>query len=280
MDFKQNQRRRDNQEAKTAAFGKLALDPRASADIIPSLRFRPAGSAGPGGIGERAAMHKRQRVCVIGLGQFGRHLAIELAKHCDVLVIDKDQAVINDIGELVQRAYCLDGRDFASLSSVVGGDFDEAVVSMSENMEASILTVLHLRRLKLPHIHAKATTRDHAEILKAIGADSIIFPERETAFRLATQLVNRNLLDFIPLSENYMVMQITPPEWAIDKTLLELNLRKLFDIFVIAVKEHVPERTVFLPGPDFVVKDSDALLIIGKRDSLEALEGAESPFDK
>ncbi len=225
-------------------------------------------------------MAKHQRICVIGLGQFGRHLAIEPAKECEVLAIDKNQAVINEVGDLVQRAYCLDSRDFASLSTVVGDDFDDAVVCMSENMEASILTVLHLRRLKLPHIYAKATSRDHAEILKAIGADSIVFPERETASRLATQLINRNLLDFIPLSENYMVMQITPPDWALGKTLIQLDLRKRFDIFVIAVKEHVPERTAFLPGPDFMIKDSDALLVIGKKESLERLEKADDPFDK
>ncbi len=219
-----------------------------------------------------------QRICVIGLGQFGRHLAVELARDCEVLAIDRNQAVINEVGDLVQRAYCLDSRDFASLSTVVGDGFDEAVVGMSENMEASILTVLHLRRLRIPRIHAKATSRDHAEILKAIGADSIVFPERETAARLATQLINRNLLDFIPLSENYMVMQITPPDWAIGKTLLQLDLRKRFGIFVVAVKEHVPERTAFLPGPEFVVKDSDALLIIGKKDSLETLEKSENPF--
>ncbi len=225
-------------------------------------------------------MAKHQRICVIGLGQFGRHLAVELAKDCEVLAIDKNQSIVNEVGDLVQRAYCLDSRDFASLSTVVGEDFDEAVVCMSENMEASILTVLHLRRLKLPHIHAKATSRDHAEILKAIGADSIVFPERETASRLATQLVNRNLLDYIPLSDNYMVMQITPPDWALGKTLLQLDLRKRFDIFVIAVKEHIPERTVFLPGPGFVVKDSDALLVIGKKESLETLGEAENPFGK
>lgn len=223
-------------------------------------------------------MRKRQRICVIGLGQFGRHLAVELAKECDVVAIDRSQSVINEIGDLVQRAYCLDSRDFVSLSSVVAGDFDEAVVGMSENMEASILTVLHLRRLKLPRIHAKATNRDHAEILKAIGADSIVFPERETASRLATQLINHNLLDFIPLSENYMVMQITPPDWSLGKSLSELDMRKRFNIFVIAVKEHVPEHTVFLPGPDFIIKDSDALVVIGKKDSLDLLEKSDNPF--
>ena len=223
-------------------------------------------------------MAKHQRICVIGLGQFGRHLAVELAKDCEVLAIDKNQQVVNEVGDLVQRAYCLDSRDLASLSTVVGDDFDEAVVCMSENMEASILTVLHLRRLKLPHIHAKATSRDHAEILKAIGADSIVFPERETAQRLATQLVNRNLLDFIPLSENYMVMQITPPRWVVGKTLMQLDLRKRYDIFVVAVKEFAPENTVFLPGPNFVVKNSDALLVIGKKDSLDSMEKSANPF--
>ncbi len=222
-------------------------------------------------------MAKHQRICVIGLGQFGRHLAVELAKDCEVLAIDNNQQIINEVGDLVQRAYCLDTRDLASLSTVVGDDFDEAVVCMSENMEASILTVLHLRRLKLPHIHAKAGSRDHAEILKAIGADSIVFPERETAQRLAAQLVNRNLLDYIPLTENYMVMQIAPPRWSIGKTLLQLDLRKRFDVFVVAVKEFAPERTAFLPGPNFVVKESDALLVIGKKESLDAMEKSSDP---
>ena len=223
-------------------------------------------------------MAKHQRICVIGLGQFGRHLAVELAKDCEVLAIDNNQQVINEVGDLVQRAYCLDSRDLASLSTVVGDDFDEAVVCMAKSMEGSILTVLNLRRLKLPQIHAKANSRDHAEILKAIGADSIIFPERETAQRLAAQLVNSNLLDFIPLTDNYMVMQITPPRWVVGKTLLQLDLRKRYDVFVVAVKEFNPENTVFLPGPDFVVKNSDALLVIGQKDSLEQMEKSGSPF--
>ncbi len=223
-------------------------------------------------------MAKHLRICVIGLGQFGRHLAVELAKDCEVLAIDNNQQVINEVGDLVQRAYCLDSRDLASLSTVVGEDFDEAVVCMSENMEASILTVLNLRRVKLPRIHAKANSRDHAEILKAIGANTVIFPERETAQRLAAQLVNTNLLDFIPLTDDYMVMQINPPRWAVGKTLIQLDLRKRYDVFVVAVKEFAPENTVFLPGPGFVVKASDALLMIGKKDSLELMENSATPF--
>lgn len=225
-------------------------------------------------------MSNHQRICVIGLGQFGRHLAIELAKSCEVLAIDRNQQVVNEISEKVQRAYCLDSRDFASLSTVVSEDFDDAVVGMSENMEASILTVLHLRRLKLPSIHAKAASRDHAEILKAIGASSIIFPERETASRLATQLIHRNLLDFVPLSDEFMVMQVQPPQWAIGKTLIELDLRRRFDVFVVAVKEHAPERTVFLPGGDFRIKDTDGLLVIGKQESMDLMTDAPDPFKK
>ncbi|MDR3212012.1 MAG: TrkA family potassium uptake protein [Planctomycetota bacterium] len=222
--------------------------------------------------------NRKPRICVIGLGQFGHHLAVELAKECEVLAIDNSQALINAIGDQVHHAYCLDSRDYTSLASVIGPDFDYAVVAMAESMESSILTVLHLKKMKLRHIYAKAINHDHAEILRSIGADSIVFPERETANRLAAQLVNRNLLDFIPLSDDYMVMQITPPDWAFGKTLLELDLRKRFGIFVIAVKEHVPEHTSFLPGPDFLIKDSDALLVIGQKGSLEILENSPDPF--
>ena len=98
----------------------------------------------------------RKRICVIGLGHFGRSLALALAKHCDVLAIDKDLNRINAIAENVQRALCIDGRDFQALSSVVSTDFDEAVVSIGEELEASILCTLHLKRIGVSMIRAKA----------------------------------------------------------------------------------------------------------------------------
>lgn len=221
---------------------------------------------------------KRKHICVIGLGEFGSELARELAKHCEVLALDQNEELVNAISEEVQRALVLDVRDFASLSAVVTPDFDEAIVGIGENMEASILCTLHLKKIGVPRIHAKAKTEDHAAILRSIGAKEIIFPERETARRVAAQILNPNLLDFIPLEADYRVMDVAPPDAFYGRSLVELNLRKHFGVFVIAIKELVPARFVFLPAPDFVIKPSDILVMIGREKEIMQIREWKVPL--
>jgi trk system potassium uptake protein TrkA len=223
---------------------------------------------------------RKLRVCVLGLGQFGQELAVDFARDCEVLVIDADQVVIDAIANRVHKALCLDVRDYRALSSVVNDQFDEAVVCLSQNMEASILAVLHLRKIGVKRIHAKARNKDHAEILGAVGADNIVFPERDTARRLTRQVLNPNLLDFVPLTEDYSVMQIAPREDMCGRSLKELDLRRRAGVFVIAVKEMVPDNTVFLPSPDFVIKASDVLIAIGHPDQLKTVAARPLPGGK
>jgi len=223
--------------------------------------------------------HERKRVVVVGLGRFGHQLAVEMAKYCDVLAIDRNHALVTAIGEKVQHALALDARDYATLSGVIKDAFDEAVVAFSGHMESNILCALHFRKLRLKRILAKAANDDHAEILHAMGIDEVVFPERETATRLAMRLANPNLLDFIPLPDECFVMEVVPPETFLGRSLAELNLRKRYGILVIAVSESVPGRTVPLPGPDFVVKPSDALLVIGTKKSLTSLREVLYPSD-
>lgn len=218
-------------------------------------------------------MKAKKHVVVIGLGEFGRELALQLAGDCEVLALDRDERMVEQILDRVQRALILDVRDYHALSSVVTPDFDEGVVSMAESLESSILATLHLKKIGVRRIWAKATTEDHAAILRAIGADEVIFPERETARRLAAHLINPNLLDFVPLAEDYRVMDVAPPDEFYGRTLAELDLRKRFGVFVLAVKELVPVRFVFLPPPDFVIKPSDILVMIGREADLLRLSG-------
>jgi len=133
----------------------------------------------------------RKLICVIGLGQFGSELAQKLARDCDVLALDISEDRVSAIADHVQRGLIVDSRDFASLSSLVTPDFDEAIVSLGESLEASILCTLHLKRIGLKSIRAKAATEDHAEILRSVGATETIFPERETAHRIAAQILNQ-----------------------------------------------------------------------------------------
>ena len=209
-------------------------------------------------------MIEKKYICIIGLGEFGSELARELSRQFEVLALDQDANLVNAISDEVQRAMTLDVRDFASLSSVVTQDFDEAVVSIGESLESSILATLHLKRIGVPLIRAKAKSQDHASILRSIGASEIIFPERETAQRVAARMINPNLLDFIPLAEDYRVMDLAAPNEFYGKSLRDLNLRKDFGVFVIAIKELVPPRFAFMPDPDFVIKPSDILVAIGK----------------
>lgn len=215
-------------------------------------------------------------ISVIGLGQFGSELARELAKHCEVLAIDSREEPVEEIVDHVQRALIIDARDYASLKSVVTADFSEAVVSFGSNLEASILCTLHLKRIGIKTIRAKAMNEDHAAILESVGATEIIFPERETARRIAAHIINPNLLEFIPLAKDFRVMDVAPPDSFFGHSLQELNVRERFGVFAIAVKELVPENFVFLPGPDFIVKPSDILVVIGREDDLMRLieEGA------
>ncbi len=215
--------------------------------------------------------NSRKLICVVGLGQFGSELARALAKQCDVLALDADEDRVNAVVDQVQRAMIIDARDYNTLRALITPDFNEAIVSLGESLEASILCTLHLTRLGVKTIRAKATSEDHASVLRAIGASEIIFPERETALRVATQIINPNLLDFIPLAEDFEVMDVVPPDSFHGKSLQELKLRDRFGVFAIAVKELVPERFVFLPGPRFVIKPSDVLVLIGREQDLLAL---------
>lgn len=213
-------------------------------------------------------MMRKKHICVIGLGEFGRELSRQLAKKCEVLAIDRDESAVAAILDDVQRAVMLDVRDFTSFSAMVTSDFDEAVVCMGETLESGILATLHLKKIGVKHIWAKANHDDHASILKAVGASEVVFPERETAQRLAAQIVNPNLLDFVPLEGDYRVMDVAPPDAFYGKTILDLDLRRKYGVFVLAVKELVPERFVFLPSPNFVIKPSDILVMIGQEQDL------------
>ncbi|MFU8780082.1 MAG: potassium channel family protein [Kiritimatiellia bacterium] len=215
---------------------------------------------------------KKKRICVIGLGQFGRELAVSFAPQCEVMAIDINETIVNQIANRVDSAVVVDACDFASLAAVVSPDFDEAIVGLSENMEASILAVLHLKKIGIARVHAKARNRDHATILDAIGVDAIIFPERDTARRLVRQVMNPNLLDHLPIGEDYAVMQITAPDAFVGKSLQALDLRHLYGIFVIAMKSHKTGDTSFLPGPDAIVERFGLLTVIGKPQDVEQMQ--------
>jgi len=221
-------------------------------------------------------MAARKHIAVIGLGQFGGALAHVLAEDAEVLAIDIDQNRVDDMVEEVQRAICLDAGDLDALRSVVNSDFDEAIVSTGGTMETSILATLHLKEIGLPVIRAKALSEVHGTILSMVGADEVIFPERETAQRIALKISKPNLLDFVPLEGEYMVRDMVLPKACVGHTLVELDLRNCLDLFVIAVRRETEPRFLFLPGPDFTVEEGDIMVTIGRNADMVVAEEASS----
>jgi trk system potassium uptake protein TrkA len=217
-----------------------------------------------------------KQVCVLGLGQFGSHLARELAEmDCDVLAVDQDEIAVNLIRDRVQRAVITDVRNMEALKSIIPAKLDEAVVSLGESMEASILCTLHLAQLGVKRIRAKAATGDHAAILKAVGAHEVIFPERETAERIAQRIVHPDLLDFLPLSKEYRVVEVKMPESFAGNTLIQLQLRQKYGVLALAVKNPATDEMNFMPDPDHELASGSTLVLMGTEAEIAKLADAE-----
>jgi trk system potassium uptake protein TrkA len=207
-----------------------------------------------------------RQVCVIGLSQFGSHLARQLVSYgCEVLVIDRAEGRIHDIRDHVQRALIGDARSFEMLESAIPDTLDEAVVSLGEaNIEPSILCTLHLKQIGVTHIASTARSDDHAQILRSIGASEIIFPERDTAERTARRIANPALRDMFPLAGDYRIMELDAPPAIHRKSLLESQLRQQFDLLVLAVRPPDAQEFQFLPRADAIIRAGDVLMVLGR----------------
>lgn len=213
----------------------------------------------------------KKRICVIGLGLFGKELAVNLAKTEEVLVLDIKQNSINLIAEKVQRALRLDTTNYSDLSSVVDSSFDEVIVSVGEDLETSILTVLHLKKIGIKKIHAKALSDDHARILEALGADNIVFPESEAANRLCKRIINPNVLEDMSLGVDYTMVELAVPDEFVGKSVGELEIRKQYSLYLIAIRDIESGNAIFMPEHGQILDKNMSLVLIGKVDSIDKI---------
>jgi len=210
------------------------------------------------------------KFAVIGLGSFGSNVARTLFERGhEVVAIDKDKDRIEEAKSFSSHAVLTDASAKENLEALGITDMDVVVVSLGSAMEASILTVLHLHELGIKRIVAKASTEDHGKILDAVGATEVINPEKDMAVRTALKLTSPNILECLPLMSGVSIEEIAPPERFIGKSLRDLDLRNKYGIQVIAVRELISERTLYVPPADFVIKDSDVLIVMGEEKMLE-----------
>lgn len=214
-----------------------------------------------------------KKFAVIGLGNFGFHVAKALyADGNEVVAIDINKARVQAIDDYSTEAIVMDATEKDALTSLGFENMDGVIVSTGTKISISVLICLYLNEIKVKKILAKALDEDHAKILKKVGATQIIHPERDMALRIAKGLSTPNILDFIPLAEEFDLVQVGPPRAFIGKSLKDLNLRAKYNVHIIAIKELVPENFILVPSADFVIKDSDILIMLGKSKNLKKIK--------
>ena len=209
---------------------------------------------------------------IIGIGRFGSNLAKTLTElgH-EVLAIDEEIKRIQEISNYVTNAVVCDYRDENALKSLGVKNFDCAVVAISNDIEANIFLTLMLKDIGVPYVVSKAVTDLHARVLKQVGADKVVFPEKDMGMKVAQSLTATNILDFIELSDEYTIVETkTPAKW-VGKSLKLLELRTKYGINVVAIKNLINDYIDISPNPDYLFKEDDILVIIGSNEDISKI---------
>ncbi|MBP3652174.1 MAG: TrkA family potassium uptake protein [Clostridia bacterium] len=211
-------------------------------------------------------MKKKKQYLVVGLGRFGSAVAIALAEQgMQVLAIDANLELVEQHRSLLTDVLCGDAMDHSVLEQIGAADFDVAIVTIGEDIKASGVVTMQLKEMGVGCVIVKAFDDFHGRMLTKLGADKVIFPERDMGQRIAHNLVSEKIMDFIELSPDYSLMEIRPrPEW-VGRSLKELNLRARERINVVAVRSG--EVVNAMPDMNTMIGADDVMLVVSQNES-------------
>ncbi|MES1041117.1 potassium channel family protein [Peribacillus simplex] len=218
-------------------------------------------------------MGKRQ-YAVIGLGRFGTSVAHRLyTAGQEVLGIDVNEERVDNAELSVTHAVMADTTEEETLKSIGIRNFDCVIVAIGNDVQSSILTTLLLKELGVEKVIAKALNKNHGQVLTKVGADWVIYPERDMGERVANQLLSPNMLNYIELSKEYNIEEIILPLSMKGKSLRELDLRAKYNISVIAIVSN--GEIIIAPSPDQDIHEKDMLLVVGNKEDLAVFANIE-----
>lgn len=210
---------------------------------------------------------------VIGIGRFGSALAQRLyALGHEVLAIDSNEDEVQKISDNVTHAVTADATDESVLKSLGIRNFDVGIVAIGSDIQSSIITTLMLKDMGVKYVVAKAQNDLHAKVLYKIGADRVVFPERDMGERVAHNLIATNLLEFIELSPEYSIIEFAVPHTWVGKNLRDLNLRVKYGVNVVALKSSNNNKINAAPMADEEIMEDTILVIIGSNDGIKRME--------
>lgn len=208
---------------------------------------------------------------VVGLGRFGSEVARRLCQlGCEVLALDNNNELVQQISDDVTQAVVADARDKDVLRALGAKDFDCAIVAIGANLADSVLATMNLKELGISKVICKARDETHRQVLKKLGADQVVIPEKENAQRLAKSLASRNVLDYIELSADYGIIEVPAPTAWQNKSLIELNVRAKLGVNILAVRRG--GNITVSPSADYRILREDVLVVLGDTEALDKVQ--------
>ncbi|MCC3377047.1 TrkA family potassium uptake protein [Cohnella sp. REN36] len=222
---------------------------------------------------EQPSHMPKKQFAIIGLGRFGSSVATFLSQMgYEVLAIDEDEERVQDVANTVTHAVSADSTDEEAMRALGVRNFDVVVVAIGQDIQASILTTLILKDLGVPKLIVKAQNELHGKVLNKIGADKVVFPERDMGLRVAHHLISPNILEHIELSTDYSIVELRVPASMIGKNLKQLDVRAKYGCNVLAIKRGNDMNVA--PSADQAITEEDILVIVGRNEQLTKLEQA------
>ncbi|MDP2858543.1 MAG: TrkA family potassium uptake protein [Bacillota bacterium] len=211
-----------------------------------------------------------KQFAVLGLGRFGASVGRVLSEMgYEVLGVDSDEDKVNDMSSVLTQAVVADGTDEAALQSLGVRNLDCVVVAVGD-LQASILMTVVLKEMGVKEVVAKASSDLHGRVLTKVGADRVVFPEREMGARVAQNLASANIIDFIELAPDFSIAEVSATGTLVGKSLRQLSLRQRFGVNVVAIKSGSDINVS--PKADDVIQEHDVLVVIGENQCIRHLE--------
>ncbi len=215
-------------------------------------------------------MNLRQTYAVFGLGRYGKAVAKELVKSgAEVLAVDMDENAVNAVVAEIPYCKCADVTDPEVIRQLGIASIDVVIISMASNLEACVMATMLCKEAGVKTVIAKCSSEMNCKILSKVGADRVVFPERDSGVRLAKNLLSSGFVDMIELSKDISMVELeVKPEWE-GKSLIELNLRKKYSVNVVATIRGTEINTII--DPEKPLSKDETLIVIGNMTKLSQM---------
>ena len=208
---------------------------------------------------------------VFGLGRYGRAVAEELVKNgADVIAVDSNEELVNDAAQTIPVCKCADVTDLEVIDKLDIADVDVVIIAMANSLEATVMAITLCKEVGVKTVIAKCVEEMHSKIFYRVGADKVVFPEKEAGTRLGKNLLSSGFVDIVELSKDVSMVELDmKPQWS-GKSLIELNLRKKYSINVVAVLKG--EEVITSIDPEMPLTENMKLIVIADVNKLEKLK--------